>query len=108
LRQPRTHPFSLACKEFGIIHKLNRPSCPQQNGKVERSHRTDGEEFYRLLKTRDFNLIVKERKKPVCVRTGRYDEFFNNERPHMGLKGLTPLEKLQSFPEFKSVTYVYS
>jgi len=100
LRQPRTHPFSQACQSQGIRHKLNRPSCPQQNGKVERSHRTDGEEFYRLLKTRDFNLIVKERKK--------YDEFFNNDRPHMGLKGLTPLEKLQSFPNYKCVTYVYS
>lgn len=100
LRQPRTHPFSLACQRLGIIHKLNRPSCPEQNGKVERSHRTDGEEFYRLQKIHDFYLIIKERKK--------YDEFFNNQRPHMGLQGCTPLQKLQSFSQYKSVTYVYS
>lgn len=100
LKMPRAHPFTVACKAEGIKHILNRPSCPQQNGKVERSHRTDSEEFYRLQKTLDYVLINRERKK--------YDEFFNNHRPHMGLKGLTPLQKLRSFTEFKSVTYVYS
>lgn len=100
LKMPRTHPFTLACKALGILHKLNRPSCPQQNGKVERSHRTDSEEFYRLKKSLDFEVLIKERKK--------YDEFFNNHRPHMALKGLTPLQKLQTFPEYKSVTYVFS
>ena len=100
LKMPRTHPFTLACKEKGIDHILNRPSCPQQNGKVERSHRTDSEEFYRLQKSFDYVLIHREKKK--------YDEFFNNHRPHMGINGLTPLQKLRSFNEFKSVTYVYS
>lgn len=100
LKQPRLNPFTLACKGRGIIHRLNRPACPEQNGKVERSHRTDGEEFYRLQKNWDFDHLVKERKK--------YDEFFNNHRPHMGLQGLTPLQKLQSYSKYKSVTYVYS
>lgn len=100
LKTPRLHPFTLACKTHGIIHRLNRPACPEQNGKVERSHRTDAEEFYRLHKTLDLDYLLKERKK--------YDEFFNNQRPHMGLEGLTPLEKLLSFPKYKGVTYVYS
>jgi transposase len=100
LKMPRTHPFTLACKSCGILHKLNRPACPEQNGKVERSHRTDSEEFYRLKKSLDFEVLIKERRE--------YDEFFNNHRPHMGLKGLTPLQKLQTFPEYKSVTYVFS
>lgn len=100
LKMPRLHPFTLACKGHGIIHKLNKPACPEQNGKVERSHRTDGEEFYRLQKSLNLDYLVKERKK--------YDAFFNNHRPHMGLQGLTPLQKLQLFPKFKTVTYVYS
>lgn len=100
LKTPRLHPFSLACKRHGIVHRLNRPSCPEQNGKVERSHRTDEEEFYRLQKSLELDFLVKERKK--------YDEFFNNHRPHMALEGRTPLDKLQSFPKYKSVTYVYS
>jgi len=61
-----------------------------------------------LQKNWDFDHLVKERKKLVVSEANLYDEFFNNHRPHMGLKGLTPLEKLQSFPKFNSVTYVYS
>jgi len=100
LKMPRAHPFSLRCKELKIKHKLNRPACPQQNGKVERSHRTDDEEFYRVHKTyNNLDYLAKERKK--------YDELFNNHRPHMGLGGLTPLQKLQSYGRYRSVTYVY-
>jgi transposase InsO family protein len=86
---PRIHPFTLACKARGILHKLNRPSCPEQNGKVERSHRTDAEEFYRLKKSLDFEALINDRR--------RYDEFFNNHRPYMGLKDVTSLQKLQTF-----------
>lgn len=100
LEMPKIHPLSLRCKELGIKHKLNRPACPQQNGKVERSHRTDSEEFYRLHKTyNNLDYLIREREK--------YDELFNNHRPHMGLKGLTPLQKLQSYAKYKSITYVY-
>lgn len=100
LKTPKLHPFSLRCKELKIKHKLNRPACPQQNGKVERSHRTDSEEFYRFHKTyKTIDYLAKEREK--------YDELFNNHRPHMGLKGLTPLQKLQSYAKYRDVTYVY-
>jgi transposase InsO family protein len=34
----------------GIGHVYIRPATPRLNGKVERSHRIDSEEFYRLLK----------------------------------------------------------
>ena len=38
--------FSLAAQEAGIRHRYIRPRRPQQNGKVERSHRIDHEEFW--------------------------------------------------------------
>jgi transposase len=100
LKMPRLHPFSLRCKELRIKHKLNRPASPNQNGKVERSHRTDDEEFYRLHRSYNLGYLIKERKK--------YDELFNNYRPHMGLKGLTPLQKLKSYDKYKGITYVFS
>jgi transposase InsO family protein len=34
----------------GIRHIYIRPATPRLNGKVERSHRFDGEEFNRMLK----------------------------------------------------------
>ena len=38
--------FENTLKELGIRHKLIRPYTPRHNGKVERSHRKDNEEFY--------------------------------------------------------------
>lgn len=38
--------FRLSVQEAGIEHRYIRPRRPQQNGKVERSHRIDHEEFW--------------------------------------------------------------
>ena len=38
--------FALAVQALGIRHRYIRPRRPQQNGKVERSHRIDQEEFW--------------------------------------------------------------
>ncbi len=38
--------FKLAVEAAGIRHRYIKPRRPQQNGKVERSHRLDQEEFW--------------------------------------------------------------
>lgn len=38
--------FELTLEELGIKHRRTRPYSPWQNGKVERSHKIDGEKFY--------------------------------------------------------------
>ena len=38
--------FETTLEELGIRHKLIQPYTPRHNGKVERSHRKDNEEFY--------------------------------------------------------------
>ena len=38
--------FELTLKDLGMIHRRTRPYSPWQNGKVERSHKRDGERFY--------------------------------------------------------------
>jgi transposase InsO family protein len=43
---PKLHEFDLLCQKMNIIHYLIDPGKPQQNGKVERSHRSDQETFY--------------------------------------------------------------
>ena len=52
------HKFSLefmfAVEAAGIRHRYIRPRRPQQNGKVERSHRIDQEEFWGKHKFTDF------------------------------------------------------
>ena len=57
------------------------------NGKVERSHRTDDVEFYQLLSyTGDVDL---NRKLSI------WEKFYNFTRPHTSLKGQTPYEILR-------------
>jgi hypothetical protein len=57
------------------------------NGKVERSHRTDQEEFYQLLSDKgDVDLEQ---------RLGECERFYNYDRPHSAFAGKTPYEALR-------------
>jgi transposase InsO family protein len=94
----KPHPFEEFLKEKGIRHKLIPIATPKQNGKVERSHRTDDEEFYNH---RQFKKIERRRKE-----LSRHLDYYNNRRPNQALGWMTPLEKLRSFPEYQSVTYL--
>lgn len=74
---------------------MNKPGCPEANGKVERSHRTDEEEYYRA------NLFKDEKERMAKLR--KYLYFYNNLRPNMAIGGLTPIQKLRTFKEYKDV-----
>lgn len=64
VRTDRGHEFQALChwhgEDLGIEHVHIRPRTPRLNGKVERSHRTDEEEFYQVLTyTDDMDLNQK-------------------------------------------------
>ncbi len=60
---------------------------PPPNGKVERSHRTDAEEFYQLLTyTDDVDLQA---------RLAEWESFYNLSRPHGAFNGKAPYETLR-------------
>lgn len=50
----RIHSLDKLCYHFNIEHKRIRPRTPRHNGKVERSHRSDNERFYKFLKYYSF------------------------------------------------------
>jgi len=83
--------FRLTCEEMGIRHRYIRPRRPQQNGKVERSHRIDNEEFWSKSKFRDF----------AAASSGllRWQHRYNRERFSMALRGRTPAERLSDFSQ---------
>lgn len=85
--KPRVHIFDRVCVELGITHYLIDPGKPAQNGKVERLHRTNREEFWRTVR---FRTLSELRKKHAA-----YAAWYNGEREHFGIGGLTPLEKLE-------------
>jgi len=80
----KEHPFGAALRAANIDHRLIPVGCPQANGLVERTHRTDGEEFYKL--NRSFKDFHQQR-----AAFKRYLRRFNLERPNVAHDFKTPL-----------------
>jgi transposase InsO family protein len=79
--------FHWHVEDKGIRHVYIKPRSPQLNGKVERSHRTDHEEFYQLLTyTSDVDLSKK---------LAAWEDFYNLHRPHGAHSGQSPYEALK-------------
>jgi transposase InsO family protein len=74
----------------GIGHVYIKPATPRLNGKVERSHRIDAEEFYRMLQG-----IVIDDTGLFNERLKEWEDFYNFNRPHGTLGGQTPYERLR-------------
>jgi transposase InsO family protein len=81
--------FVLGVEAAGIRHRYIRPRRPQQNGKVERSHRIDNEEFWGRHRFQDFEVAA------VALRD--WETRYNYERFSLALQGRTPAEKLAAF-----------
>ena len=81
------HALDVFCAQNNIIHYLIDPGKPAQNGKVERSHRSDQESFYDNRKFRTFKDLQKK-----LVRWNMY----YNDLEHCGLAGKTPNEALSN------------
>ncbi len=71
---------------YGIKFRPNKPSSPHLNGKVERSQKTDKSEFYPTI---DLDIGLDEQEDLLA----EWQTYYNGERPHRFLKGLTPIEK---------------
>jgi transposase len=95
LSSKRIHPLDKLLREQKIKHVLSPVATPRYNGQVERSIRTDLEEFYRPLG------IVKDHA-TLSKKLLSYLEYYNQLRPHMAINMLTPLQKLHSTPGFEN------
>lgn len=82
------HAFDLFCAGQGIVHYLIDPGKPAQNGKVERSHRSDQESFY---DRNTFRSLTDLQRKSRAWNTD-----YNNLE-HCGLNGKTPVEFLTDY-----------
>ena len=85
LHRDRSTRFQHACAALGIRHYLLRPYAPQSNGKVERFFRTIDDECLHVRPLFTF-----------AARSRAVDDFvwfYNHERPHMSLGGMTPVDR---------------
>jgi len=85
LPYPRIHSFERLCQELGIVHYLIDPGKPCQNGKVERSHRSDQESFYDQLSFKSYQELQYKL---------RLWNMYYNDLEHCSLNGKTPNQAL--------------
>ena len=79
--------FHWHCEDLGIRHVYIKPASPHLNGKVERSHKTDKQEFWQLVEYVD-DIDIKAKLK-------EWEQYYNCHRPHTALAGRAPFEVLR-------------
>lgn len=80
--------FTRRTEVRGMMHRHTRIRTPNDNAHLERFNRTLQQEcLFRIPRS------LKSYQKEIP----QYLEYYNNERPHMGLNMLTPLEVMRSY-----------
>lgn len=74
-----------------IEHRLNTPYCPEENGNIERFHRTLNEKCVVGMYPRD-SLDTLQYKLTLFL------QYYNHQKRHrgLGMEGMTPMKKLAS------------
>ncbi len=78
--------FTWHLRDLGLAHRHIPRGCPESNGKVERSHRTDEDEFYRRT--------ILRSPAELAQKLRQWEHEYNHRRPHLALRGSTPAERL--------------
>jgi len=91
------HPFERELRKEGIARKLTPIGKPHLQGKVERSHRIDDDEFHswRIFRTSE------ARRRSFKA----YINHYNHQRPHGSLNWKSPIQHLRSWQQGQSVNY---
>ena len=76
--------FQQQLMDYAIKFRPIKPRSPHLNGKVERSQKTDWEEFYSTVDFTATDLNEKLRQ---------WQDYYNHERPHGSLGNQTPWER---------------
>jgi transposase InsO family protein len=74
-----------------IKHRINTPYCPEENGKIERFHRTLNEKALR------FGFYPSDSLETMQYKLNLFLGYYNYRKKHrgLGMDGMTPVERLQ-------------
>lgn len=77
-------------KENNIQYRNNTPYCPEENGKIERFHRTLNEKALR------WGFYPKDTLDEMQYKLSLFLSYYNYQKKHrgLGMNGLTPIERL--------------
>ena len=87
--------FHYYLKDLDIKHVYIKPRTPRLNGKVERSHHIDDQEFYQLLDKEG----IRDDIHLFNDKLREWENYYNFHRPHGALDGYTPYERLKQKKE---------
>ncbi len=78
-------------KEMSIEHRMNTPYCPEENGKIERFHRTLNEKALR------FGFRPSQSLDEMQYQLNLFLYYYNHRKRHrgLGMGGATPVERLR-------------
>lgn len=85
------HDFVSWCANHDIVQQFTRPRRPQTNGKAERVIRT----LMEMWHTQHRFVSREDRRKSLY----QFVDWYNHEKPHAGLKGYTPVDRLRHLIE---------
>ncbi|MCY3024451.1 MAG: IS481 family transposase [Planctomycetota bacterium] len=91
------HPFERELRKESIARKLTPIGKPHLQGKVERSHRIDEDEFHAIR----FFRTSHARKRAFKAHITHY----NHQRPHGSLNWRSPVQHLRAWQDNQCVTY---
>ena len=77
-------------KQQGILYRNNTPYCPEENGKIERFHRTLKEKGIRR------SFLAEDSLEMMQYRLTLFLHYYNYRKKHrgLGMEGRTPMERL--------------
>lgn len=75
----------------GIEHRLNTPYCPEENGKIERFHRTLNEKCV-------VGMYPSDTLDTLQYKLTLFLQYYNYQKRHrgLGMEGMTPMKKIAS------------
>lgn len=78
-------------KEYNIIHRLNTPYCPEENGKIERFHGTLNQKAFL------YGFPPSQTLDQMQYRLNLFLHYYNYQKKHrgLGMDGKTPMERLE-------------
>ena len=87
-----------------IPHRRNTPYCPEENGKIERFHRTLNEKALR------FGFYPKDPLETMQYKLNLFLHYYNYQKKHrgLGMEGRTPVQKLEECASVNLTLQCYS
>ncbi len=78
-------------KDKDIVHRRNTPYCPEENGKIERFHKTLNDKALR------YGFKPSDSLDALQYRLNLFLHYYNFQKKHrgLGMDGMTPVEKLE-------------